>query len=250
MEQPTQKLLILGATSAIAADVARLYAGRGARLFLVGRSEEKLLPLVQELGTAVVGHECGDFAQDGEANGAQVGRAIAALGGLDVCLVAHGLIGDQLRSEAEFAEARRIIDTNFTSVVSQIIPLANHFEAQGSGHLAVISSVAGERGRPRNYTYGAAKGALTTYLQGVRSRLWPHVHVHTIKLGPVVTPMTVDHPKNALFAQSPEVARQIVAAIDGGVAEPFVPWFWRPIMATVEYLPEPIFQRFGFLSGR
>lgn len=245
-----ERVLILGATSTIAGDVARLYAARGARLYLVGRSDDKLAALVDELGEAVAAYKTLDFTADANANQDLVAQAIGALGGLDTCLIAHGLLGDQLRSEEDFAEAKRIIDTNFTSVVSLLVPLANHFDAQGSGHLAVISSVAGERGRPRNYTYGAAKGALTTYLQGVRSRLWPRVTVHTIKLGPVETPMTVDHPKNALFAQSADVASDIVRAIDAGQPEPFVPWFWRPIMATVERLPEPVFQRFKSLSGR
>ena len=245
-----ERVLILGATSAIAGDIARRYASRGATLFLIGRSPEKLAPLVNELGsTSVVGRQAADFTRCSE-NATLVTRAVEALGGLDVAVIAHGLIGDQLESERDFAEAERIITTNFTSVVSLIIPLANHFEAQGRGHLVVLSSVAGERGRPRNYTYGAAKGGLTTYLEGVRSRLWPRVGVHTIKLGPVHTPMTVDHDKNALFAQSDDVARDIIAAVDRGRPEAYVPWFWRPIMGAVQRLPEPIFQRFGFLSGR
>ena len=242
-------VIMLGATSHVAADVARLYAGRGARLYLVGRSAEKLRALRDELGSAVVGSETVDFARYDDAPGC-VARAAAALGEVDVALIAHGDLGDQLQSEREFAEAERIIAVNFTSAVALIVPLANLLEAQGRGCLAVISTVAGERGRPRNYTYGAAKGALTHYLQGVRSRLWPRVDVVTIKLGPVHSPMTTDHPKNALFADSPDVARSIVAAIDGRRGEVFVPWYWRPIMSVVVNMPEAIFQRFGFLSGR
>jgi decaprenylphospho-beta-D-erythro-pentofuranosid-2-ulose 2-reductase len=235
-------VLILGATSAVAADVARVYAARSARLYLVGRNAEKLRALCDELGSAVVGSDAVDFARY-DACGPCVERAAAALGAVDVALIAHGDLGDQLQAE-------RVIALNFTSAVALIVPLANLLEQQGHGCLAVISSVAGERGRPRNYTYGAAKGAITTYLQGVRSRLWPAVDVVTVKLGPVHTPMTVDHPKNRLFANSPAVARSIVAAIDGRRREVFVPWYWRPIMNVVVALPEALFQRFGFLSGR
>jgi short-subunit dehydrogenase len=149
------------------------------------------------------------------------------------------------------AEANRIIDVNFTSVVALLVPLANHFEAAGAGHIAVLSSVAGERGRPRNYTYGAAKGALNVYLQGVRTRLWPRgVGVHTLKLGPVDTPMTATHEKTRLFARAGQVADDIVAAVDAGRAEAYVPWFWRPIMAVVRRLPERVLQRLPALSGR
>jgi short-subunit dehydrogenase len=242
-------VLILGATSAVAADVARVYAARSARLYLVGRNPEKLRALCDELGASVVGSEAVDFASSDACAGC-VARATQVLGVADVALIAHGDLGDQQQSERDVGEAERIIAVNFTSAVALIVPLANYLEQQGHGCLAVISSVAGERGRPRNYTYGAAKGAITRYLQGVRSRLWPAVGVVIIKLGPVHTPMTVDHPKNPLFADSPAVARSIVAAIDGRRGEVFVPWYWRPIMSVVVTLPEAIFQRIGFLSGR
>ncbi|MDB4985380.1 MAG: oxidoreductase, short-chain dehydrogenase/reductase family, partial [Myxococcaceae bacterium] len=213
----SQQVAIFGATSAIAADVARLYAKRGARLYLVGRSGEKLARLARELGSQVVAQAAQDFDRTEQAE-ACVRAAIAALGAIDVAVIAHGLLGDQLESEAHVESAEQIARTNYLSVMALIIPLANHFESRSGGHLAVISSVAAERGRPRNYTYAAAKSALNTYLEGVRSRLYRRgVKVHVIKLGPVDTPMTVGHRKNLLFSRSPEVARQIVRAIDRDV---------------------------------
>lgn len=245
------RVLIFGATSTIAGDVARVYARRGARLYLVGRNAEKLAALAAELGdAAVIGTAAADFTDTAGA-AALVAAALSTAGDVDVAVVAHGLLGDQLATERDFAAAARVIDTNFVSVVALLIPLANHFEGRGAGHLAVLSSVAGERGRPRNYTYGAAKGALNVYLQGVRSRLSPRgIGVHTLKLGPVDTPMTVDHRKTLLFARAPAVAAAIVRAIDGNRAEAYVPWFWRIIMAVVRWIPEPLFRRIGALSGR
>jgi decaprenylphospho-beta-D-erythro-pentofuranosid-2-ulose 2-reductase len=245
-------VLIVGATSAIAQEIARVYADRGARLFLLGRDATRLGALAQSLGGVVVGTESADF-DDMKGNDARVARAIAALGGIDVAVIAHGWLGDQLESEKTFAHAESVIATNFTSVVSFAVPLANHFEARGEGSLVVLSSVAGDRGRPRNYTYGAAKGALSLYLQGVRSRLFTtarRVRVVTIRLGPVDTPMSADHPKNALFGEPRPVARSIVRAAERGAADVYVPWYWQPIMATVRNLPERIFQRFAFLAGR
>jgi decaprenylphospho-beta-D-erythro-pentofuranosid-2-ulose 2-reductase len=245
------RVAIFGATSAIAAEVARLYAGRGARLFLAGRDPDKLRALVAARGDAVAGSREVDLTAPGAAAGA-VAAALAALGGgLDVAVVAHGLLGDQLASERDVAEAERIIATNFTSVVALLVPLANHFDAAGGGHIAVMSSVAGDRGRPRNYTYGAAKGALNVYLQGVRTRLWARgVGVHTLRLGPVDTPMTATHEKNRLFTSAGAAAAGIVAAIDAGRAEAYVPWYWRGIMAIVRNLPERLLQRLPALSGR
>lgn len=246
-----ERVLILGATSAIAAEIATRYAHRGARLYLVGRDPAKLRALCERLGPAVVGHAQADL-DDTAGNDARIHAAVRALGELDVAVVAHGLLGDQLATERDWPAAEAVLRTNLLSPVSLLVPLANVLEAQRRGHVAVLSSVAGERGRPRNYTYGAAKGALTIYLQGLRSRLWPRgVAVSTIKLGPVDTPMTADHPKNALFATPHAVARDIVAHLDrgrGGAV--YLPWFWAPIMGVVRRLPEPLFQRLGFLADR
>lgn len=245
-----ENIVIFGATSAIAQEVARNYASRGARLFLVGRSSHKLTPLLRELGPQVVGSRLQDFDETTAAESC-VEEAIAALGTLDVALVAHGLLGDQRESERSRQASEQIARTNYTSVVALLIPLANHFEGRRGGKLAVLSSVAAERGRPRNYTYAAAKSALNVYLQGLRSRLYASgVGVYTIKLGPVDTPMTESHRKNLLFARAPEVARQIVRTIDRGRQEAYVPSWWRPVMFAVRNLPERLFQRVGALSAR
>jgi decaprenylphospho-beta-D-erythro-pentofuranosid-2-ulose 2-reductase len=245
-----RRTLILGATSAIAAEVAALCAARGDRLFLVGRDPHKLQALLARLDTAVVGHEQADLNEFARA-GALVQRAIACLGGLDRALIAHGDLGDQTRSERDVDYARRLLDTNFTSAVALLMPLADHCEAQRRGHLAVITSVAGERGRPRNYTYGAAKRGLGCYLEGLRSRLYRSgVRVHDIKLGPVPTPMSAGHPQNFLWGRKDAVARGIVAAMERRWHAVYLPRRWRLVMAIVRVLPEWVFQRFGFLAGR
>jgi short-subunit dehydrogenase len=245
-----QHIAIFGATSAIAGDVARLYAAQGHKLYLVGRNPEKMSQLASELGTHVVGCLVQDFDRTDEAASC-VARVIAGLGMIDVALIAHGLLGDQEGSERDVSVAEQIARTNYMSVVALAMPLANYFEGRRGGHLAVLSSVAAERGRPRNYTYASAKAALNVYLQGVRSRLHEAgVSVHTIKLGPVDTPMTASHKKNLLFARAPDVAQQIVRTIERDVAEAYVPSRWRPIMFVVRHLPEGLFQRISALSGR
>lgn len=251
-----ERVLIFGATSAIAAEVAVLYARRGARLHLVARNADKLSALAERLradpGTAhaVVSTERADFAQLADSS-ALVARALSALGGFDTVLIAHGDLGDQLASERSFDAAEATLLVNFTSVVALLVPLANHLEAARSGRLGVITSVAGERGRPRNYTYGAAKGGLNVYLQGLRSRLYrSNVSVTTLELGPVDTPMTRDHEKHPLFGKPAPVARDIVAALDARESRAIIPRAWRIIMPLVKLVPEPLFQKLSFLSGR
>ena len=246
----TERVLIVGATSAIAAEVARIYAARGARLYLLARSEPKLTALAASLGSPPPVTALADFSELGQVE-SLVARAAAELGGFDVVLIAHGALGDQEHSERSFDEAETIFRTNLLSVVAFLVPLANLLAAQHSGCIGVITSVAGDRGRPRNYTYGAAKGALNIYLQGLRSRLFKDgVRVVTLKLGPVDTPMTVAHEKTALFAQPARVAASIVAALEAGTPEVYVPSFWSAIMPIVKNTPERVFQLLPFLSGR
>ena len=249
-EPGPEHVLIFGATSAIAAEVAVLYAERGARLALVGRNPDKLAEVARRCSAASVTTQSADLA-DLPRNPQVVQDAIGALGRVDTVLIAHGDLGDQLASERSFADAERTLLVNFTSVVSLLIPIANQLEQARSGRIGVITSVAGDRGRPRNYTYGAAKGALNIYLQGLRTRLYhAHVAVTTLKLGPVDTPMTRDHKKHALFAKPEAAARSIVRALDQRVSEAYVPSFWGATMPIVKNTPEWLFQRIPFLSGR
>lgn len=243
-------VLILGATSAIAARVAETYAARGDRLHLVGRDPEKLAEVVQRCSTAHVTSEAADLAVTERAEDL-VRNAVAQLGSLDVALVAQGYLSDQIETERNFTAAEYSLRVNFLGVVALLIPIANQMESQRSGCIAVITSVAGDRGRPRNYTYGTAKGALNVYLQGLRTRLYrAGVSVTTLKLGPVDTPMTRDHNKHFLFGKVPGVARDIVRAIDGRKAEIYSPFVWRFILFGVRLTPEWLMQRLAFLSGR
>jgi short-subunit dehydrogenase len=244
------RVLIFGATSAIAAEVAELHAKRGDELVLVGRNSDKLAAVAGRCAPVKVLTERADFSELG-ANEGVVERCLYRLGGVDRVLIAHGDLGDQLASERSFKDAEATIVANFTSVVSLLIPIANYLESERRGKLGVITSVAGERGRPRNYTYGAAKGALNVYLQGLRTRLYASgVEVTTLKLGPVDTPMTRDHEKHLLFGKPKSVAESIVRAMDAGVPEAYVPFFWRAIMPIVKNTPEGLFQKLPFLSGR
>lgn len=240
------RILIFGATSAIAEAVARIYAGRGASLCLVARRAEQLDVIAADLavrGAAAVATATADArALDGL--DAVVDEAVGRLGGRDLALIAHGTLPDQSACETSLAALREAMEVNALSVMALASRLAGTLAAQGSGTLAVISSVAGDRGRQSNYTYGAAKAAVDAFASGLRNRLARRgVHVLTIKPGFVDTPMTADFPKGPLWARPEAVARGIVRAVDRGRNVAYLPWFWRPIMWVIRTIPEPIFKR-------
>lgn len=241
-----KRVLILGATSAIAQECAKLFAARGDSLALVGRNTERLGAIAADLkvrGAREVIARVLDL-NDLAAHDALISEAQTALGGLDVALIAHGTLGDQKACEQHFAQAERELRTNFLSAASLLTVLANRFEAQRSGALAVISSVAGDRGRQSNYVYGTAKAALTAFTSGVRNRLAPSgVSVLTVKPGFVDTPMTAAFPKNKLFVGPDRIARGIVQGIDRGKDVIYLPGFWRLIMFLIRSVPERLFKR-------
>ena len=241
-----KKVLILGATSAIAQATVRLLAARGAALYLVGRNAANLDAVAKDAatrGASQVEQEAVDL-DDTAAHEALVERAAQALGGLDGALIAHGVLGEQKACERSWADAQKVLHTNFLSAASLLTVLGNRFEAQKAGTLVVLSSVAGDRGRQSNYVYGASKGALTVFLQGLRNRLAPAgVAVVTVKPGFVDTPMTAHVAKNKLFASPEQVARGILRAADGRKDEVYVPGFWALIMLIIRTIPEGVFKR-------
>jgi short-subunit dehydrogenase len=241
-----RRILILGATSAIALAVARELAGADIRFFLVARNAAKLDAVRNDLltrGAGAVTIHVMDLDQTGE-HSAMLANAVSALGSIDLALIAHGILGDQREAQTAFPAAAAILHTNFFSAVSLITWLANYFEQQGSGTLAVISSVAGDRGRKSNYIYGASKGALNIFLDGVRNRVdRSGVHVLTIRPGFVATPMTAHLPQGSLFASPAQVARGIVRGIASRKDVIYVPWFWRPIMFLIRCVPGSIFKK-------
>jgi short-subunit dehydrogenase len=241
-----RKVLILGATSAIAQATARLLIQSGDRLFLAGRNPEKLAAIAADL-KVIGGSEVPSLALDLNDVGQHdklLQTAEATLGGLDAVLLAQGELGKQEEAQKSYPAAYAILETNLLGPLSLLTRIANRFEAQGKGLIAVISSVAGDRGRQSNYVYGTAKGALSIFVSGLRNRLYPSgVQVVTIKPGFVDTPMTAHVKKGPLFASPERVARGIVRAMNRKKDVVYLPGFWWMIMAIIRSIPERVFKR-------
>jgi len=260
-------ILIFGATSAIAQAVAMRYASAGNRFVLVARDERKLAALrarLIESGADEVELLVADLAVFPKASGATtdqaadqtksqsrgahlnalIDKAFASLPSVDLALVCHGTLPNQADCEQSFDASFAALDINGLSAVALLTAMAPKMAAQRRGTIAVITSVAGDRGRRSNYVYGSAKALVSACLQGLRGRLHgAGVHVVDIRPGLVDSPMTAHLAKGPLFASPRRVADGIVRAIARKRHTVYVPSWWRLIMAVVRALPDAIFKR-------
>lgn len=241
-----KNILIVGATSAIAAACARRWCENGTRFYLVGRNGDKLRQVADDLRAR------GGEVQTTELDLNELNRhatllteAFAWLGRVDIALIAHGTLPDQKACEQDAERAIHEFSSNGLSVISLLTHLANRMEAQQTGSIGVISSVAGDRGRPSNYLYGSAKSAVAAFCSGLRARLSKAgVNVTTIKPGFVDTPMTRDLTLPAALTATPEqVANDIAKALATSKGIVYTRWFWRYIMLIIIHIPERIFRR-------
>jgi len=241
----SHSVLILGATSAIARATAVAFAARGATLFLASRDKEELQRIAADIHLRY-GVEVNHGIFDAEATDTHESffkSVVAVMPNLSGVVLAFGYLGDQ-QAARDFRVGEKVIACNFTGAVSILSHCANYFENLQSGFIIGVSSVAGDRGRQSNYVYGAAKGALSLYLQGLRNRLYKSgVRVITIKPGFVDTAMTYGLPGLFLVAAPQSVAQRIVRALDKSADVVYLPRFWRYIMLVIKHIPEPIFKR-------
>jgi short-subunit dehydrogenase len=241
-----KKILIIGASSAIAQATARIWAKQQASFFLIARNNAKLERMAQDLlvrGASKV-DICAVEFMDIAQHQSVIEDACGSLGSLDITLLAHGSLTDQLRAEQDNQYAVEETTLNFSTAVSFLTLVASRMEIQGHGAIAVIGSVAGDRGRASNYVYGSAKAGLAAFTQGLHQRLSKsNVQVLLIKPGFVDTPMTQEFKKGFLWASPDQVAKDICKAVEKKKNVLYTPWFWAWIMLIIQHIPESIFKR-------
>lgn len=241
-----KNILIIGATSAIAKATLRLYAEQNHNLFLVARNETLLQNIAEDAkirGANQVEWQALDLSNL-ERHSSLLETIYQTYPQIDIVLIAHGTLPNQQACQDNVETALQEININALSTISLLTLLANRFETQKSGSIAVITSVAGDRGRQSNYVYGAAKGMVSAFLQGLRNRLNDsQVQVLDIKPGFVDTPMTAEFKKGALWAQPEQVANSIIKAINNNRNTLYTPWFWWGIMMIIRNIPEVIFKK-------
>jgi decaprenylphospho-beta-D-erythro-pentofuranosid-2-ulose 2-reductase len=243
----SQRALILGAKSAIAQAIARRLATEGYGLILAARNSPQLEPFAADIKVRF-NREVGLVEFDTlewDSLSSFPERLQREFGEFHLVVLVFGYLGEHGMAIGDTAEMQKILHTNFTGAAIVLSHLANYLEQrdQPCGIIG-IGSVAGDRGRQSNYLYGAAKGGLALFLQGLRNRLSAtQVHVLTAKPGFVDTPMTENLQGLFLVAPPDKVADDIVRAYKKKRDVLYTPWFWRYIMLVIKYIPERIFKR-------
>lgn len=241
-----KRILIVGATSGIAQAVARIYASQRSRLVLLARDKEKLSLLASDL-VARGADEVQTFVFDANDWGGTAVIVDEAWRGaeFDLAIVAHGSLPKQEHCNSNLDYLVHEFRTNAESVITCLTTLALKFEQQRFGLIAVMGSVAGDRGRESNHLYGASKAALEIFASGLRVRMFrAGVHVLMIKPGVVRTQMTKDlsYP-GILIASVDKVALDITKAIENKDDLIYTPWYWRWIMFIIINIPDYVFKR-------
>lgn len=243
--QNRETWVVLGASSSIGRAFARQAAARGADILLAGRDTDDLQRLAADVALRA-GRETDVIYFDAQATGQHeefVDRCAGRDGTINIMLL-FGTMPDQEATDADFELARQSIEVNYLGAVSVLNRFAPHLEKRGAGKVVVLSSVAGDRGRIKNYLYGSAKGALNLYLQGLRARLQRSgVSVTTVKAGFMDTDMTFGLPGMFLVASPEDCAAACLKLSDKGREVAYFPFFWWGIMTIIKAIPERIFKR-------
>jgi len=239
-------IVIVGATSGIAEQCARIWIQEPAiTLTLVGRDKSKTQSLADDLAVrnpaAVIKVVTTDFLSPKEI--AHTVESICAATPVSIALIAHGSLPDQQQCQQDLALNQQTLEVNGISPVLFTEAFATQMEKIQQGTLALIGSVAGDRGRKSNYVYGAAKGLVTRYVQGLQHRFAKTpIKIVLIKPGPTATAMTAHLPQRGL-AGADAVAATIVQGIAQGKAVIYAPAKWAVIMMIIIHLPAFIFNK-------
>jgi len=237
--------VILGASSAIGRAFARAAAADGGNIILAGRDTDDLNRTAADI-TATTARTAGVMKFDAleTATHAAFAASLATIPGELNIVLLFGTMPAQSGMDSNPTLALDCINSVFSGAVSILQHLAPILESRGAGAVIAFGSVAGDRGRLKNYVYGAAKSGLHTYLAGLRNRLARRgIHVMTVKPGFVDTAMTFGLPGMFLVATPESVAAACLLAAANKRDIIYVPWFWRWIMLIIRAVPEKVFKR-------
>jgi decaprenylphospho-beta-D-erythro-pentofuranosid-2-ulose 2-reductase len=237
-------ILIIGAGSDIARPLAYMYAKAGYGIYLASRNIEKLNRDANDIALRFsIESKAFKFDVTETSTHQEFYNLLPSKPFGVICLA--GILGDQKKSEDDFVEAKNVIEANYSGLVSILHIIAADLEQRKEGFVVGVSSVAGEKGRKSNYVYASAKAGFTTFLSGLRNRLFTsHVQVLTVHPGFIRTKMIAERETPGIITASPEeVAKDIFTAQQSGKDFIYSKWFWRFIMLAFKLIPESMIKK-------
>ncbi len=241
-----KNIVVYGATSAICHELVKQFVQSDTRFYLVARNAKKVNDIADDLtarGATIAGTSTLDFNQPDELSGV-LPKVTAALGTIDLAIVAHGSLPNQAACEQSDDSFTTSVEDNYLSTARIVLAIIKQLEQQGWGRLAVFSSVAGDRGRKSNYIYGASKAALNALLEGLKGKLVDtEISITTIKPGLIESPMTEGIATNFLWSTPAKIAPGLYKAIMTNKSIVYSPWYWALIMTIIKLLPGKIMYR-------
>jgi len=245
-----RKILLLGGTSEIARNIMSALLRDDDLLVISGRDIHTLKPIAADLS---IRYHCTVKPIAYDMNSLPdctkfSGEVKTMIGSPDIIIAATGALGDQVKVRDSSQLSYQVAMSNYLGITSTIAPMIAAMAQRGSGHIIVLSSVAGDRGRESNYVYGAAKSAINSYLSGLRARLHgTGVRVSTVKLGFVETRMIAGMKSSFLVTKPKWIGAKIAALVDSPKDVLYLPKFWWLIMLIIKHIPEMIFKRLKVL---
>ena len=231
-----KSVFVLGSTSAIAMATCRELAKNGCKYFhLLARNNDKNKKfanlLKEKFGVKVKQEQINLEYRD------KSDLKCISVKDYDLYLITAGYMGDSKIARQDSLESIKIIESTFSGIVPWINKIVTPERLNKNSKLWILSSVAGDRGRPSNYHYGAAKAALTILSEGVLLRSFRKpFSVRIIKAGYITSPMTIGKAPKALCISSERAARILVNQPNRSGIQ-YLPIWWRVIMFIVRLLP-------------
>jgi short-subunit dehydrogenase len=247
MSSKFQRIVIVGATSSIADHCTKLWlADNPTEVILIGRNLHKLNDLINDYKVrspkTLFKSFILDFLNSNDIS--KLIKSICAESTIDLVLIAHGSLPDQSMAQKDLVYNAEQIQINAISPVIFAESFVNFLDPKKPSTIAIIGSVAGDRGRKSNYVYGAAKGLVTRYAQGLQHRLSnTALKVTLIKPGPTLTPMTENLSSTKGFANVEDIAKDIAKGLSNGQPIIYTPAKWQIIMMIIRHLPTFIFNK-------
>ncbi len=242
------RAIVVGASSGIGRELAKLLARRGYRVGVTGRREALLATLRDELGEAcipAVSDVTSPTAMD------EMRALIAELGGLDLAVISAGTghLNGELCHELE-VDTNRVNVDGFAAMVNVFM---HHFVAQGDGHLVNIASIAALRGNGGCPAYFASKAYQSNYLDGMRhkaAQLGLPIATTDVLPGPLLTAMQktdsdVELRESFWIASAAKAADRIDRAILHRRRRAYIPGRSRLIAWGLRLAPNWLYDRFG-----